>query len=223
MTTTIGGKSSDNVFKKMHSMVWGDLPALLPTMPVIAIGWSLMSGADSAASTILPIIAMSLIMASLGWAFSIVRQAANQSQSTSPGTTVGPRRHFATAARAGCFGLVVGGAISSMAFAQIAMENGAPVEVLMAGQIGSGVLLLLAFSLLPVALLRSAERDEGDFSFYELVGALARSPKILFHGVCVTATFISVGVVFGPIVMGGIAPYITASYAVALEPLRPSR
>lgn len=223
MTTTIGGKSSDNVLKTIHSIVWDNLPALLPTLPVIALSWSLMSATNLAASPILPMIAMSLIMASLGWAFSIVRQAANQSQSTSPGTTVGPRRHFATAARAGCFGLVVGGAISSMAFAQIAMENGAPVEVLMAGQIGSGVLLLLAFALLPAALLRSAEKDRGDPSFYELVGTLSRSPKILFHGACVTASFISVGVVFGPIVMGGIAPYITASYAVALEPLRPSR
>lgn len=223
MTTTIGGKSSDNVLKTIHSIVWDNLPALLPTLPVIALSWSLMSATNLAASPILPMIAMSLIMASLGWAFSIICQAANYSQSKYPEVTGGRRQHFATAVRAGSYGLILGGAIHSMTFARIALENGAPLEILIAGQIGSGVLLLLAFALLPAALLRSAEKDRGDPSFYELVGTLSRSPKILFHGACVTASFISVGVVFGPIAMGGIASYIAASYAVALEPLKHSR
>ncbi len=222
MTTTISSNQSDSVIKKMHSMAWSELPVLIPIVPVIAVSWSLLVATNFGDLSALPIIAMALMMASLGWAFGIVRQAAHRPKSTSAGVLTGRRRHFATAARAGAFGLVVGCAMSVMAFAQIATDSGAPVEIVLAGEIGSGVFLLLAFLVLPAALLRSVGREPGDLSFYELVAGLARAPRVLFYGGCVTGAFFSTGVVFGPIVMGALAPYIAALYVVALEPFRQS-
>jgi hypothetical protein len=222
MTSTTEGRNDNNLFRRVHSIVWSDLPALLPAVPIIAISGSLLGATNLVASVIFPMIAVTFIMAGLGWAFGIVLQASKEASLNFSGAIVGWRQHLHTSAKAGFFGLAVGGIMSCIAFAQVAMNNGAPVEVLMAGRIGGGVLLVLALLVLPAALLRSAETDSKRLSFYELAGNLSRSPRILFHGTCVTAAFICSGVVLGPIVMGGAVPLIAALYVVALEPLRQS-